>query len=84
MVDGRMLHLEFTAGFIKVYSVLIWMILPVIPLIWHTATIELMTYQWYRGRLKRLFWFSLEECQVPTEAALSIPLLNYTGKKKIR
>jgi len=27
-------------------------------------------------------WFSLDKCQVPTKVALSLPLLNWTGKRK--
>jgi len=29
-----------------------------------------------------LSWFSLAGCQVPTKAALSFPLLNWTGERK--
>jgi len=29
-----------------------------------------------------LFWFSLDKCQVPTKITLSLPLLNWTGKRK--
>jgi len=29
-----------------------------------------------------LFWFGLDKCQVPTKTALSLPPLNWTGKRK--
>jgi len=29
-----------------------------------------------------LFWFGLDKCQVPTKAALSLLLLNWTGERK--
>jgi len=34
------------------------------------------------GTLLNMPWFSLAGCQVPTKAALSLPLLNWTGEKK--
>jgi len=29
----------------------------------------------------KMLWFSLDECQVPSKSALSLPLLNWTGQK---
>jgi len=29
-----------------------------------------------------MLWSNLDECQVPTKAALSLPLFNWTGEKK--
>ena len=29
-----------------------------------------------------MFWFGLDKCQVPTKAALSLPLLSGTGERK--
>jgi len=31
---------------------------------------------------RRMFWFSLDKCQVPTKTTLSLPLLNWTGERK--
>ena len=42
VLDGRMLHLELVAGFMKVRLLLVWMILTVIPLKRHIATTVLM------------------------------------------
>jgi len=29
-----------------------------------------------------VFWFSLDKCQVPSKAALSLALLSWTGERK--
>jgi len=29
-----------------------------------------------------MFWFGLDKSQVPTKAALSLPLLSWTGERK--
>jgi len=31
---------------------------------------------------RRLFWFGLDKCRVPTKTTLSLPLLNWTGERK--
>jgi len=35
-----------------------------------------------KGNKSSLFWFGLDECQVPTKVTLSLPFLSWTGEKK--